>query len=190
MSPRTEAKNQTMAKDFPLGWTILGATFLSAALVLFAYRDSVRLPYVVWYQFFSGLLLAVSGGAITGWGIAAFIASSKGTTERGSAYETRPKRQPTPDDISSLGGEPLESPPAGPIEVEALTPDDPLSAVRGIGPKRAREAATLGFQKLGDISAATPESQQKLKASWGRAIFAATFELALAAASRTTGSTR
>ena len=200
MNHRTDSNPRAAGAELPWGWIILCATFLTALVVLLAYHNAVRWQNVVWYQVVSGLLLAISGGAITGWGIAAFIASSKGTTAHAPANETRPKEPPTPmgspppvasktdpgkpDAEKSVAG---ETPSAAGTAAEELAPDDPLEAVGGIGQERARDAATLGFNKLSDLVTATPEDQQKLKSVWGNALFTAVLVLALAAAAHQTG---
>ena len=59
-----------------LPWLALGAVFVLALGLLAAYQDSVRWKEaVVWHQLLGGLLIAIFGSGIAGWGIATFIAS-------------------------------------------------------------------------------------------------------------------
>jgi hypothetical protein len=155
-----------------LFWLLVLGVIFFAALVLAEHWTAVRLAQVVWHQLAAGLAITVFGGMLAGWGIAAFIASSKGNT---APKAPAPGTSHVPNDPSPQPrpGEGLDQRPENPARSTVLKPGDPLTDVPGIGPVRAKAAATLGFNSLADVDAAEPARQQQLRTVLGTALFTA-----------------
>lgn len=135
---------------------ILVLVLLAALIVILLMPNPVPLERIIFYQLFGGLVLAIAGGTVAGWGIAAFVGSPSTTTPsdkgapRSGPEGTKPKS-------TAPGGAPTgEQPGAGSPEV--------LRAVAALQSQLAQVQATLRSQTE-VVQASNTERRHELNAA-------------------------
>lgn len=96
--------------------------FIVGLIVILALPNPVPPERIIFYQLFGGLALAIVGGTVAGWGIAAFIGSPSGTTSVADKPAPRGGDQGTTPKSTAPGGAPTEQPRGTPTWVRALAP--------------------------------------------------------------------